>query len=101
MAQPRELKQSVGVEGGSVPTIRWPSARIAYRRLYRWVALTDELGVEFARLGGWWMRLAVHVPSDASILLWAATPIFGLGIFAAAPLCQAFRLAPAGECWRI
>src|SRR3954453_3914155 len=112
MAQPRELKQSVGVEGGSVPTIRWPSARIAYRRLYRWVALTDVLAVEFALLGAYWIRFGIHVPTDDFILLLAATPIFVLGIFAAAhlylpcllppaPPFPAFRLAPAEEFRRI
>jgi exopolysaccharide biosynthesis polyprenyl glycosylphosphotransferase len=101
MAQPRELKDSVGIDGGAVPTIRWPSARTVYRRLYRWVALTDVLAVEFALLGAYWIRFGIQMPSDDFLLLLAAAPIFVLVIFAAAKLYQAFRLAPAEEFRRI
>ena len=100
MAQPRELEGSIGIDG-SLPSIRWPSARAAYRRLYRWVALTDVIGVELALLGAYWIRFGVRVPTDDFILLLAAAPIFVLAIFGAARLYQAFRLAPAEEFRRI
>jgi exopolysaccharide biosynthesis polyprenyl glycosylphosphotransferase len=100
MAQPRELEGSIGIEG-SVPSIRWPSARAAYRRLYRLVALTDVIGVELALLGAYWIRFGVEVPTDDFLLLLAAAPILVLVIFAAAKLYQAFRLAPAEEFRRI
>jgi exopolysaccharide biosynthesis polyprenyl glycosylphosphotransferase len=100
MAQPRKLEGSVGIDG-TMPAIRWPSARAAYRRLYRWVALTDVIGVELALLGAYWIRFGVRVPSDDFLLLLAAAPIFVLAIFAAAKLYQAFRLAPAEEFRRI
>src|SRR5262245_44668082 len=101
MAQPRELENAVGIEGGAVPTIRWPSARAAYRRLYRWVALTDVIAVELALLTAYWIRFGIRVPSDDFLLLLAAAPIFVLAIFAGAKLYQAFRLAPAEEFRRI
>jgi exopolysaccharide biosynthesis polyprenyl glycosylphosphotransferase len=100
MAQPRELEGSIGIDG-SMPSIRWPSARAAYRRLYRWVALTDVIGVELALLGAYWIRFGVEVPTDDFLLLLAAAPILVLAIFAAAKLYQAFRLAPAEEFRRI
>src|ERR1044072_2918699 len=80
MAQPRELKQSVGIGSG---------------------ALTDVLAVEFALLGAVGIRFGIEVPTDDFLLLLAAAPIFVLGIFAAAHLYQAFRLAPAEEFRRL
>ncbi len=100
MAQSRELKDSVGIDS-AIPSIRWPSAREAYRRLYRLVALTDVLAVELALLGAYWIRFGIEVPSDDFLLLLAAAPVFVLAIFAAAKLYQAFRLAPAEEFRRI
>ena len=100
MAQQREVQSTVGVET-AMPSVRWPSARAAYRRLYRWVALTDVVAVELALLGAYWVRFGIEVPTDDFLLLLAGAPILVLAIFAAAHLYQAFRLAPAEEFRRI
>ena len=100
MAQQRELQSTAGVEG-DLPSVRWPSARAAYRRLYRWVALTDVVAVELALLGAYWIRFGFEVPTDDFRLLLAGAPVLVLAIFAAAHLYQAFRLAPAEEFRRV
>jgi exopolysaccharide biosynthesis polyprenyl glycosylphosphotransferase len=100
MAQPRKMDASVAING-AVPSIRWPSARAAYRRLYRWIALTDVLCVEAALVAAYWIRFGIRVPTDDFLLLLAAAPVFVLAIFAAAKLYQGFRLAPAEEFRRI
>jgi exopolysaccharide biosynthesis polyprenyl glycosylphosphotransferase len=100
MAQHRKLDGWTTV-GDSMPTVRWPSARAGYRRLYRWVALSDVLAVELALLGAYWIRFGLAWPTEDFGLLLAGAPFFVLAVYGTAHLYQAFRFAPAEEFRRI
>jgi exopolysaccharide biosynthesis polyprenyl glycosylphosphotransferase len=100
MAQHHDLDRPTTV-GAAVPSVTWPSARAAYRRLYRWVALSDVLAIELALLTAYWIRFGLRIPSDDFGLLLAGAPIFVLAAYGFAHLYQAFRLAPAEEFRRI
>jgi exopolysaccharide biosynthesis polyprenyl glycosylphosphotransferase len=100
MAEHRELDGWTAV-GEPMPTVRYPSARAAYRRLYRWVALSDVLAVELALLGAYWIRFGFRWPTEAFAFLLAWAPLFVLAVYGAAHLYQAFRYAPAEEFRRI
>jgi exopolysaccharide biosynthesis polyprenyl glycosylphosphotransferase len=98
MAQQRKLEERVGE---ALPTVRWTSARAAYRRLYRWVAVSDVVAIELALLCAYWIRFGIGVPTEDFALLLAAAPLIVLAVFGAAHLYQALRFAPAEEFRRI
>ena len=102
MAQPRQLQDAAGTDtGASRVSARAPSARARYRRLYRWVALSDVVAIEIALLTAYWIRFGFGVPTQDFSLLLAGAPAVVLAIFAAAHLYQAFRFPPAEEFRRI
>jgi sugar transferase/CoA-binding protein len=100
MAQHRDLDRWAPV-GDETPTVHWPSARRGYKRVYRWVALSDVLAVELALLCAYWIRFGVEVPTRDFGLLLAGAPVFVLAAYGLAHLYEAFRFAPAEEFRRI
>ena len=100
MAQHRDLDR-LRVLGDDLPTVTWPSARSAYRRLYRWVALGDVIAIELALLVAYWIRFGVRAPTEDFGLLLAGAPVFVLAAYGFAHLYEAFRFAPAEEFRRI
>ena len=100
--------EDVGVEARtralrSAPTLeREVSVRGEYRRLYRWIALTDVLSVALALLIGYWARFGwFEVPSGTFAVLLLASPIAILCLYAGFHLYDAYRYAPAEEFRRI
>ena len=91
----RALRVAPGLEHGT-------SVRGAYRRLYRWIALTDVLAVAGALLVGYWARFGLfEVPSGTFATLLLASPIAILCLYAGFHLYDAYRYAPAEEFRRI
>ena len=78
-----------------------PSARAAYRRLYRCVAVTDTLAIASALLLGYWARFSFRLPSKDFLLLVLGAPFAVVGMFAAFRLYDAYRFTPAEEFRRI
>jgi len=78
-----------------------PSARAQYRRLYRWIAVTDTLAIAAALLLAYWTRFGVKVPHKDFVLLLGGTPFVMIGVFAAFGLYQSHRFTPAEEFRRI
>ena len=101
MAQPREAKVHTGVESAPRVSVSAPSARAAYRRLYRWVALSDAVAIVFALLCAYWIRFGVGAPTRDFGLLLVGAPFVVWTIFAGAHLYEAYRFAPAEEFRRI
>jgi exopolysaccharide biosynthesis polyprenyl glycosylphosphotransferase len=102
MAQSRQLHDLPGIDPGtSAASTRVSSARAAYRRLYRWVALSDVIAIEIALLSAYWIRFGFGVPTQDFSLLLAGAPAVALAVFSAAHLYQAFRFPPAEEFRRI
>jgi exopolysaccharide biosynthesis polyprenyl glycosylphosphotransferase len=77
------------------------SARAAYRRIYRLVALTDTLSIALALLLGYWARFSLRLPSKDFLLLVLGAPFAVVGVFAAFRLYDAYRFTPAEEFRRI
>jgi exopolysaccharide biosynthesis polyprenyl glycosylphosphotransferase len=77
------------------------SARGQYRRLFRWMALTDTLSVAAALLAGYWIRFGFRVPEHTFMLLLLATPLFVVAVFAAFHLYDTHHFTPAEEFRRI
>ncbi len=77
------------------------SARMAYRRLYRWVALTDGLSVAVALLVASWIRFGFGVHGGDLVLLLVGSPIVAVAVFAGFHLYDAYRYTPAEEFRRI
>ena len=77
------------------------SVRAAYRRLYRWIALTDVASVSGALLVSYWARFGFDVPSGTFAILLLVSPLAILTLYAGFHLYDAYRYAPAEEFRRI
>ena len=97
MAQPRKLDDDVDVDAPPQVAVSAPSARAAYRRLYRWVALSDAIAIELALLCAYWIRFGVGVPTRDFGLLMLGAPFVVWAVFGGAHLHEAYRFAPAEE----
>ncbi|HEX6845117.1 MAG TPA: sugar transferase [Actinomycetota bacterium] len=77
------------------------SVRRAYRRLYRWVALTDTLSVALALLAAYLVKFQELPTREFLILLLIGLPFVVLAVFAAFHLYEPYRYPPAEEFRRI
>jgi len=84
-----------------VPDLGAPTARDQYRRLYRWMALTDMLSVALAMLVAFWLRFRVTLPAGEFLTLLLVTPLVVVGVFALFKLYSVHRFTPAEEFRRI
>lgn len=92
---------SVGPEAGS--------ARRQYRRLYRWMAVTDVLAFAAALLLAYFLAYFARFDNllprenmrDVLLIVLLVAPLVLLGVFAAFRLYEAHRFAPAEEFRRI
>ena len=101
MGQPRKIDDPVRVDLSTPVVRREGSTSAAYRRQYRWVALSDVLAIEFALLTAYWIRFGVRVPSEDFAVMLLGAPIVILAVFGGSHLYQAFRYAPAEEFRRL
>ena len=77
------------------------SARSVYRRLYRWVALTDVSSAGVALVGAYWIRFGFGTPTADFLPLLVAAPLAMVPVFTAFHLYEAHRFTPAEEFRRI
>lgn len=77
------------------------SARAAYRRLYRVVAITDALSVAAALLLAYWVRFDLRVPHAYFLWLLLGAPLLMIVVYQAFHLYDAYRYTPAEEFRRI
>jgi len=78
------------------------SVRASYRRIYRWVALTDALSVAFALMLAHWARFGFHAPDSHFLTVLIGTPLLMvLLVYPAFHLYDAYRYTPAEEFRRI
>jgi exopolysaccharide biosynthesis polyprenyl glycosylphosphotransferase len=80
---------------------RQSSVRDTYRRLYRFVALTDALSISLALLLAYEIRFPLKPPTIGSILLLVGAPIALLVIYGLFNLYDAYRYSAAEEFRRI
>jgi len=101
MAQPRKLEDRVDIDASPQVSTSTPSARAAYHRLYRWVALSDAITIELALLCAYWIRFGLGVPTRDFSLLLIGAPVVVWAVFGGAHLYEAYRFSPAEEFRRI
>ncbi|MEP6758543.1 MAG: sugar transferase [Actinomycetota bacterium] len=101
MAQPGRIDEHVGFDPSPSVTVSTPSARAAYARRYRWVAVSDAAAIEVALLCAYWVRFGFGVPTRDFGELLLGAPFVAWAIFASAHLYEAYRFAPAEEFRRI
>ena len=77
------------------------SARAEYRRLYRFVAVTDVMSVVGAMLIAYWARFGMGIPEGNFLLLLLGAPFVVVGVYMSFHLYDAYRFAPAEEFRRI
>jgi len=94
-----ERAAAVRAEPGTAAT--GPSARAAYRRLYRAVALTDGLSVGAALLVAYWFRFGFRFPQPYFLWALVGTPVVMVLMYQAFHLYDAYRYTPAEEFRRI
>ena len=88
-------------------TLRFPqdgrarSARVQYRALYRFVALTDVAAIATGLLLAHWLRYGVSVPRGDFLMLLVGSPPALLAVYTAFGLYHAHRFTPAEEFRRI
>jgi exopolysaccharide biosynthesis polyprenyl glycosylphosphotransferase len=101
MAQPRKLEARADANAPPQVSVSAASARAAYRRLYRWVAVSDAFAIELALLCAYWIRFGVGVPTRDFGWLLVGAPFVAWAVFASSHLYEAYRFAPAEEFRRI
>jgi exopolysaccharide biosynthesis polyprenyl glycosylphosphotransferase len=87
-------------------TVRIPEAgagsvREQYRRVYRWMAVTDTLSIGLALLIAYWLRFGFGLPSTDFLFLLLGVPVAAIGVFSVFHLYDAHRFTPADEFRRI
>jgi exopolysaccharide biosynthesis polyprenyl glycosylphosphotransferase len=87
----------------SAPRVAWAagSARAQYRRLYRYVAITDALSIAVALLLAYWARFRIRIPGADFLKVLALAPIFVVILYAAFHLYDTYRTSPVEEFRRI
>lgn len=75
--------------------------RRAYRRAYRWVAVTDVATVGVVLVVAYWIRFGFRVPAPDFLLLLLLIPFAVLAAFTGFHLYEPYRYAPAEEFRRI
>ncbi len=77
------------------------SVRDAYRRLYRFMAITDALSISFALLLAYEIRFHLRAPQADTIVLLLVSPLALLVVYGVFHLYDAYRYSAAEEFRRI
>lgn len=77
------------------------SARAQYRRLYRYVAVTDALSIAIALLLAYWARFGIRVPRLDFLAVLTLAPIFVVMLYGAFHLYGTYRTSAIEEFRRI
>lgn len=101
MATERVQEVATSPAAGVLVVGRSGSVREAYRRMYRWVALSDTLAVAAALLVAHWVRFGFGSPQRDFLLLFLGLPVVVLGVFSSFHLYEAYRYTPAEEFRRL
>jgi exopolysaccharide biosynthesis polyprenyl glycosylphosphotransferase len=96
-----ENVRSYRADGVEITIDRGLSARDRYRRLYRWIGLTDVLSIAVALLLAYWVRFGIGLPGGDFMVLLAGAPLAMLVVYGMFHLYDAYRYTPAEEFRRI
>jgi exopolysaccharide biosynthesis polyprenyl glycosylphosphotransferase len=93
--------QPVHAGDAGIAIDRGVSARDGYRRLYRWVALTDAVSIALALWLAYGVRFHFQLPGTEFLIPLAGAPFVMLFAYAGFHLYDAYRYTPAEEFRRI
>ena len=96
-----EAERAAAVRAEPETAVAGPSARAAYRRLYRAVAVTDGVTVGAALLLAYWLRFGFRFPQPYFLWVLVGTPVVMVLMYQAFHLYDAYRYTPAEEFRRI